>query len=950
MTNGSYLAVLILLIISCLASTITALGEDTQSKDAKCLATTLMSEASIGTNKERIAVAWTIFNRVNSPNFPNTICEVTNQSNQYATNQAPTQEVLDLATSLIANRGTDPTGGAIYFFSPRSMPKEGESTRNYDVGGGLHEVDGIDKKVYFPSFTLTTEYTGNIPGVRPAYYMFFREPTNAAVVSAAIADAFYYPIGTPRSEGGTGYVTHANDGDGWYNAQDWQVYNSDYSGYHPGEDWNDERGGSSDVGAPIYAIAKGVVTAVTSNVAGRGIAVKHTLPTGESIYSVYIHIAIKSGLSVGSGVGQGEQIGTIADTTSTHLHFEIRTKPVNPKDWYPNDRGNGYYASKEALYADGFTVNPSDFIDSHRSVGDSLDEETQKPGPFTLTATTACIEDKPQVRLSWTASNGAQYYNAMRGQQGVSGLHHFGSVTETQFIDSEVTAGDTYEYYIAASNKVDMTNSNSILIKIPSVCETGSQSPILIFTGTEPYLGSQGNRYVRYKLSVTNWDIYPQELFKPAPDLESCGLNKNASRTWISIYDQDDSYLYGFCAFSSPEDLKELWFGVKWQEVPPQSVYIKMIDRRSGITYTSNKVRLPNNAVTEQQNQPPNVPNTLSQFKVDGSSISVGAQIAERSVAFKAKVSNTNGGKLKLQVELRRLDEYGGQYDETKGGLKESDKVDSNKEATAYAHGLINGYYHWRARVIDESGKASNWVDFGNNNQRADLIVFSNTEEQEQKTEQNTGTVFNKGDRVRTTSDNKLNVRRDPGTSSPSIGTMVKGSMGTIVNGPVFADNLNWWKLEYDSGITGWSSGKWLELVYETQPPTADSLDEGNNLESKGKIFSLSTHYKSDELYMTLNSIKVMEGYAPDYRTGGDWYFQLFDRKQRVLEEKHFSFSNIRCSDIIDENGQWSGGCQAEEETDLDLMIPWHPDAWMITIYDGQGFVRFGPYDVSGLR
>jgi len=155
-------------------------------KEMECLATALMSEASIGTNEERVAVAWTIFNRVDSPTFPNTVCEVVYQGGQYATNQEPTQEILDLATSLIGDRGTDPTGGATHFFSPISMPKEGKSTRVHDVGGGLHEVTGINEKVYFPSWTLTMEPAGDIPGVRPAYYMFYR--VQAADHEVALAE------------------------------------------------------------------------------------------------------------------------------------------------------------------------------------------------------------------------------------------------------------------------------------------------------------------------------------------------------------------------------------------------------------------------------------------------------------------------------------------------------------------------------------------------------------------------------------------------------------------------------------------------------------------------------------------------------------------------------------------------------------------------------------------
>jgi murein DD-endopeptidase MepM/ murein hydrolase activator NlpD len=198
-----------------------------------------------------------------------------------------------------------------------------------------------------------------------------------------------YPVGTPPVIGGTGYVTEERyDGDGLYNAQDWQEYNSDTGGYHPGEDWNGDGGGSSDVGTPVYAMAGGTVVAIkdkvfTSGDYGSGIVIEHTLPNDKKIYSVYVHIDITSGLNVGDFVGQGDRIGTIANITSLppHLHFEIRTKQVG-QDWYPNDNGLGYYASKENLLADGFTVDPSDFIDSYRSPGTAVENGLVAYYPF----------------------------------------------------------------------------------------------------------------------------------------------------------------------------------------------------------------------------------------------------------------------------------------------------------------------------------------------------------------------------------------------------------------------------------------------------------------------------------------------------------------------------------------------------------------------------------------
>jgi len=116
------------------------------------------------------------------------------------------------------------------------------------------------------------------------------------------------------------------------------------------------------------------------------------------------------------------------------------------------------------------------------------------------------------------------------------------------------------------------------------------------------------------------------------------------------------------------------------------------------------------------ENQLPTSPTNLAQFKSDSETIiSVGGTTDERTVIFKSDVSDPDGDKVKLQVELRRLDEYGGQFDETKGGLKNSVLVESGSEAVACANGLIDADYHWRARAVDEHEETSEWVEFGKN-------------------------------------------------------------------------------------------------------------------------------------------------------------------------------------------------------------------------------------------
>jgi hypothetical protein len=80
-------------------------------------------------------------------------------------------------------------------------------------------------------------------------------------------------------------------------------------------------------------------------------------------------------------------------------------------------------------------------------------------------------------------------------------------------------------------------------------------------------------------------------------------------------------------------------------------------------------------------NQSPNPPANLSQFKSDGKTkIPIGSRTDEHNVILKGKVNDPDGNKAKLEVELRRLDEYGGQFDEDAGGLKQSDLLENNSE------------------------------------------------------------------------------------------------------------------------------------------------------------------------------------------------------------------------------------------------------------------------------
>lgn len=70
-------------------------------------------------------------------------------------------------------------------------------------------------------------------------------------------------------------------------------------------------------------------------------------------------------------------------------------------------------------------------------------------------------------------------------------------------------------------------------------------------------------------------------------------------------------------------------------------------------------------------------------------------------------------------------------------------------------------------------------------------------------------TRFRPGSDIQSTSD--LSVREMPGRNHDKIDTVVAGTTGKIIDGPVDNNGDRWYKINYDEGFkTGWSIGYWL--------------------------------------------------------------------------------------------------------------------------------------------
>jgi murein DD-endopeptidase MepM/ murein hydrolase activator NlpD len=130
-------------------------------------------------------------------------------------------------------------------------------------------------------------------------------------------DGFDLPVGPP-------------DGAGYYDAQPFGVND------HLGNDYNGVRGGDSDLGDPVYAIADGRVGEATDHGGGWGnvVRIAHGCgdEPGQAVESLYAHLDAIA-VVPGQAVRRGDRIGTIGTAGghyAAHLHLELRDRPGLP--------------------------------------------------------------------------------------------------------------------------------------------------------------------------------------------------------------------------------------------------------------------------------------------------------------------------------------------------------------------------------------------------------------------------------------------------------------------------------------------------------------------------------------------------------------------------------------------------------------------------------------------
>ena len=130
------------------------------------------------------------------------------------------------------------------------------------------------------------------------------------------------------------------------------------------------------------------------------------------------------------------------------------------------------------------------------------------PGAFTLTsATPSCSGSSPQITLNWTTSSGATTYDVYRNGSLLSPGVPAGTLS---FLNTSVTAGTTYTYFIRARNTTGTTDSGSLQATAPNSCGGSLPGAFTLTNATPSCSGSSPQISLNWTTSsgATTYDVY----------------------------------------------------------------------------------------------------------------------------------------------------------------------------------------------------------------------------------------------------------------------------------------------------------------------------------------------------------------------------------------------------------------------------------------------------------
>lgn len=143
--------------------------------NVETVARIIRSEMGIGNAAEQRAIAWAVRNQMVRLNTRDAIAAQNHFGDAHGS--APTDDDRHLAQEVLSvDMRNDTGGGAIKWFSPRSMPSEGESCARFDCRGGLITVAdpaGINRRKFAPAFHRDMTYVA-VTAARDWFVRFYR--------------------------------------------------------------------------------------------------------------------------------------------------------------------------------------------------------------------------------------------------------------------------------------------------------------------------------------------------------------------------------------------------------------------------------------------------------------------------------------------------------------------------------------------------------------------------------------------------------------------------------------------------------------------------------------------------------------------------------------------------------------------------------------------------------
>ena len=338
------------------------------------------------------------------------------------------------------------------------------------------------------------------------------------------------------------------------------------------------------------------------------------------------------------------------------------------------------------------------------------------------------------IYLSGSSSNIISNNNVNSNNEGI----YLGYLTNNNIISNNNASNNWWwGIILGGANSNNISNNNVSNNEKDGIGLFSSSNNTLLnndvsnnqYDGISLYDLSNNNSVTNNEVSNNDWGIYLENHSSDNIIYLNNFVNNrenvksyNSSNTWNTT--PKLTYIYNGSQYTN-------YLGNYWDD------YTGPDDNKDGIGDTPYSInsdndnyplmeRFENYITNETVNHPPYPPASLVQFKSDSETeIPVGGATDERTVILKGNVSDPDGDKVKLQIELRGLDEYDGTF--LQRFTQQSDLENGSNQVSVPVYGLVDGDYHWQARTVDEQGLASEWVSFGNNDDlAADFLVKVN--------------------------------------------------------------------------------------------------------------------------------------------------------------------------------------------------------------------------------